>query len=268
MSDFYLLGNSSASQMFGCVIKTKTKTIVFDGGTTHDDEQLLTFLKENANCHVDAWFFTHPHHDHIGCFVHLRKKAPAVTVEKIYHCFPSIELLTKHGMRADWELKLWEDISEWDSSYDVQQLSAGDCFMFDDVAIRILRVFNPNILNNFVNNSSAVYRIENTNSSFLILGDLGVEGGNEVIENVPAALLQTDYTQMAHHGQNGVYKKFYEYIQPKKCIWPTPEWLWNNDGGNGFDTGPFQTLQTRKWVADLGVTEHFIAKDGTQKISF
>ena len=264
MSEFYLLGNSSASQMFGCVFKTETKTIVIDGGTIYDCDQMITFLKENANSCVDAWFFTHPHHDHIGCFVKLRSLQSDIKIKKVYHCFPSKDLLIKNGMRASGESELWDDIDKWNATI----LSVGDSFVFDDITVRVLRTFNPDIIANFVNNSSAVYRIENKNKSFLILGDLGVEGGNEVIENVPIKLLQTDYTQMAHHGQNGVNKSFYEYIKPKACIWPTPDWLWNNDGGGGFNTGHFKTLDTRKWVEELGVTEHFIEKDGTQKIFF
>ena len=80
--------------------------------------------------------------------------------------------------------------------------------------------------------------------------------------------LQTEYTQMAHHGQNGVSKEFYEYIQPQKCIWPSPKWLWDNDAGDGFDTGPWQTVRTREWVLEIGVTEHIVEKDGMQKIIF
>ena len=267
MADFYLLGNSSHAQMFGCVIKTETKTVVFDGGTTGDYEQLAAFLKEKAGGHVDAWFFTHPHHDHMGCFAELRRAAPAITVDKIYHCFPPIDLLLKH-VRVDWERTLWEDIAKWDLAYDVGRLSAGNRFSFDGVTVRVLRVFNPDITENFINNSSAVFRIEGKKSSFLILGDLGVEGGDEVLKTVPLPLLEADYTQMAHHGQNGVDRRFYEAIRPKRCIWPAPGWLWNNDAGGGFDTGPFQTLQTRAWMADLGVTQHFIEKDGTQRIPF
>ena len=78
--------------------------------------------------------------------------------------------------------------------------------------------------------------------------------------------LNTDYTQMAHHGQNGVKRDFYEHIIPKRCIWPSPDWLWDNDNGDGFDTGPWQTVRTREWIGALGVTEHFIEKNGTQII--
>ena len=114
-----------------------------------------------------------------------------------------------------------------------------------------------------------MYRIYNDTSSFLILGDLGTDGGAEVMRNCDLADLQTEYTQMAHHGQNGVTKDFYEYIKPKKCLWPTPGWLWdNNKDGNGYNTGPWNTLLTRAWMDELGVTEHYVAKDGTQVIEF
>jgi hypothetical protein len=73
---------------------------------------------------------------------------------------------------------------------------------------------------------------------------------------------------MAHHGQGGVSKEFYEYIGVKRCIWPTPLWLWNNDRGEGFDTGPYLTVRTREWMDEMGVTEHIVEKDGIQKINF
>ena len=66
MAKFYLMGNTSDCQMFGCVILTQNKTIVIDGGTVDDTDQLVSFLKERANSHVDAWFFTHPHPDHFA----------------------------------------------------------------------------------------------------------------------------------------------------------------------------------------------------------
>jgi len=140
----------------------------------------------------------------------------------------------------------------------------GESFVFDDVTVRILRVFCPEITHNVINNSSAVYRIEGKQKSVLILGDLGVEGCDELMRNLPFDCLHTDYTQMAHHGQGGGSREFYEYIKPRRCIWAAPNWLWDNDSGNGFDTGVFHTVRTREWMAVLGVEEHLIEKDGTQ----
>lgn len=267
MADFYLLGNTSHSQMFGCVIKTKNKTIVIDGGTCKDSKQLVNFLKNESDSHVDAWFFTHPHHDHIGCFVDIKKNWPCIAVDKIYYHFPSLADETYAACaRSELEASLWKDVKEWDARYQTYKVSVDDSFDFDDVKIRVLRVFNPDITNSCINNSSTVYRIEGKQRSILILGDLGIEGGVELISKCPFDLLHADYTQMAHHGQKGVSRDFYEYIKPKRCIWASPEWLWNNDQGNGFDTGIFQTVRTREWMEALGVTEHFVEKDGIQKI--
>ena len=265
MAHFYLLGNTSDCQMFGCVVQTAHKTIVIDGGTVYDDQQMIDFLRKRANGCVHAWFFTHPHHDHIGCFVAMRKKFSDITVDKVYHHFPGVEELIANA-RSETEEMLAQDIEQWDSFWAVQKLSAGDMFEFDEVSVQVLRVYNPEMKDNLVNNSSTVYRIDGPRSSILILGDLGVEGGNELMQNCPLALLQTDYTQMAHHGQWGVSKEFYDYVKPKACIWPSPDWLWDNDVGDGYDTGPYQTVRTREWVSALGVTSHFVEKDGIQRI--
>lgn len=267
MSNFTLLGNTIDSQMFGCVITTGNHTIVIDGGTMYDDKQLADFLVQNSNSRVDAWFFTHPHHDHIGCFINVCKNYPEIKIEKVYHHFHDYEALLPH-IRTENEKELIENFFKLCSEKDVSKLSVGEAFGFDEVTIRVLRVYNPAITENFINNSSTVYRIDGEQGSFLILGDLGIEGGDELMENCPKALLQAEYTQMAHHGQNGVSREFYEYIRPEKCIWPAPDWLWNNDAGNGFDTGPWQTVRTREWVAALCVTEHVVEKDGIQKINF
>ena len=269
MADFYLLGNSTRIQMFGAVIKTKNKTIVIDGGSIGDGNQLIDFLSTNCNSHVDAWFFTHPHHDHIGAFYDIQNKPNAIQVEKIYHCFPPLSDLKKYENRWDEEVAIWEYISklfDGDWKEKVSILRKGDSIQIGNVTIKILRVFNPNIINNFVNNSSLVFRIDSLHKSILILGDLGVEGCEELMGACPLSDLQTDYTQMSHHGQCGCSKEFYQYIQPKACIWPAPEWLWNNDPGDGFNTGPWQTLETREWMQKLGVEKHLIEKDGIQRI--
>ena len=49
MSEFILLGNTTQSQMFGCVIKTDKHTIVIDGGTMGDGKQPADLLEQNAN---------------------------------------------------------------------------------------------------------------------------------------------------------------------------------------------------------------------------
>lgn len=271
MSSFYLFPNSTNCQMFGAVVKTKNKTIVFDGGTLNDHPQMIEFLKENCGSHVDAWFFTHPHHDHLGTFVSLCKTDSEIEIDGVYCHFPTTEKLIELEGRVDAEINMWHDFDELVATRFADKFhrtSAGDVYTFDDVAARVLRVYNPEITFNFTNNSSSVYRVDGANKRILILGDLGAEAGKEVMENVPASELFADYTQMAHHGQAGADEAFYNYIKVRRCIWASPSWLWDNDSGGGKGSGPWKTLETRQWVEKMGVTEHVVEKDGLQTIEF
>jgi len=269
LSQFYFLGNSTRIQMLGCVVKTKNKTFVIDGGTEGDGAQLSSMLKKISDSHVDAWFFTHPHHDHMGAFVDILKNDSNIIIDKVLFNFPGIDFLGKYGVRSDKEITLWQefrDLIDLRFSSKCKSIKAGDVFWFDDVSVNVLRVFNPTITENFINNSSAVYRIDSPSKKILILGDLGVEGGYELMNNVSAQNLYADYTQMAHHGQAGVSKEFYQYIKPRICLWAAPDWLWDYIKGGDMGSGPFLTLETRKWMDELGVTEHIIQKDGTKEI--
>ena len=119
---------------------------------------------------------------------------------------------------------------------------------------------------NVINNSSVVFRADAEGQRILFLGDLGEEAGDRVLETVPAQALHADFVQMAHHGQNGVKKSFYQAVAPRACLWNTPDWLWNNDAGEGFNTGPWRTVEVRGWMEELGISHHFVSKDGEQAI--
>ena len=76
--------------------------------------------------------------------------------------------------------------------------------------------------------------------------------------------MKADYVQMAHHGQHGVTKEFYEAVAPTGCFWCAPDWLWNNDAGLGYNTHCFKTVEVQGWMEELGVKEHYILMNGTQ----
>ena len=270
MAQLYFLGNSTRIQMFGCVIKTATKAFVIDGGTAGDYVQLSELIKEKANCHIDGWFFTHPHHDHIGAFIQMCKSSPEIVIDKVLCDFPCIDMLKEYGSRTETEIELWQEFEAlMDTRFvnSFHRIKKGEVFEFDEIKVNVLRIFNDKITSNFVNNSSAVYRIDSPDTRVLILGDLGIEAGDEVMRSISAETLYADYTQLAHHGQSGVSKEFYQYIKPKVCLWASPDWLWNNDKGKGFDTGPWRTVETRRWMQELGVKKHIVGKDGTTIIN-
>ena len=47
----------------------------------------------------------------------------------------------------------------------------------------------------------------------LFLGDLGVEGGKQLLNSEFAEEVPSDIVQVSHHGQNGVNKEFYKRVQ-------------------------------------------------------
>ena len=86
----------------------------------------------------------------------------------------------------------------------------------------------------------------------LFLADAGVELGEEILAARGEKGVRCDIVQVAHHGQNGVNKRFYEAVQPKLCLFPTTDWIWNNDFGNGPGTGPLKIDETRAWLKEIG----------------
>lgn len=71
---------------------------------------------------------------------------------------------------------------------------------------------------------------------------------------------------MSHHGQNGVDYEVYKALRPSVCLWPTPQWLWDNDNGGGAGSGSWKIQETRNWMTRLGVKEYYVTKDGDQVI--
>ena len=118
-----------------------------------------------------------------------------------------------------------------------------------------------------INNTSVVFMLTLGGKKMLFLGDAEPEEGARLLALYKGTdKLKADYVQMAHHGQGGVERDVYEEISPTACFWCTPDWLWNNDAGGGFNTHTWKTVIVRGWMEELGVKEHYVLMDGTQKV--
>jgi hypothetical protein len=73
---------------------------------------------------------------------------------------------------------------------------------------------------------------------------------------------------MAHHGQAGVNRSFYEAVDAHFALWPTPKWLWNNQlAGKDVNSGTWKTLEVRQWMVELGIKKSYVSGlDGTIQI--
>lgn len=262
----HFLANQTPEQMMSFVIETADdKIIVIDGGAFGDGDYLLKTLREVSGQQkpsVDAWFLTHPHTDHIGAIVSLLRACPEdFEIKKLYYNFPSRQFLAKYDYNPA--------VHEIDCFYEVMPLVAsacetitqGDVYQIGEAKFEVLYTTDASITENVYNNSSAVLRMTLGGQTVLFLADLGIEAGNKLVKLYGTAL-HSDFVQMAHHGQNGVEKEVYEAAAPKACLWCTPQWLWDNDAGKGYNTHEWKTIIVQGWMQELGVKHHFANKDG------
>lgn len=240
------------------------KVIVVDGGNRGDAEYLRGFLAALGD-QVDAWFLSHPHPDHAEALIDILNEPGSLRIETIYGSLPDVSWVQKHEPQ---HLKTLQQLHRAldHSEQTVTDVAPGDQIDLDGVQIRILGARNPEITGNAINNSSLVFRVADSRKSVLFTGDLGVAGGRKLMQSPYREELDSDYVQMAHHGQAGVDRDFYEAVRPRFCLWPTPAWLWNNDNGNGIDSGSWQTLIVRGWMNDMNVEDHYLAAWGLVRI--
>ena len=106
---------------------------------------------------------------------------------------------------------------------------------------------------------------KDVNKSMIFLGDAYVYSSKELMEEPEK--LKADAVQMSHHGQNGVSEDVYKAIAPELCFFNTPEWLYNNDNGEGYDSGKWQSIIVRGWLEELG-TKNILAFEGDRTVNF
>ena len=267
----HLLQTQVYAQAESFVITTADgKIILVDGGHKEDAEYLLNYLIDLTGegiPHIDAWFLTHAHSDHCSAFFEIvENRWNEIDVEKIYYNFPSVQYFSRtrqpdkdaQGTAAHF-YSLLEKFADR-----ICIVSGGDTYRIGDAVIEILYSPESDIEINICNNSSVAFKMTLGEKTALFLGDCGVEAGDRIMERYRDKL-KSDICQMAHHGQNGVRKEFYELVRPEICLWCTPKWLWNNDVGKGFDTHCYKTVEVRGWMDEIGsVKKNIIDMDGTQ----
>jgi len=246
----YQLTNTTAYQMMGYLIQTNNgKVIVIDGGNKNQSEELYkTLLKTGTT--VDLWILTHIHADHFESIIEIFNNHKDVKVKEFWRNRndESLEFMDSGTLE---QVKRWYDFEE-NSNISFYSPKVNDICKIDDIEIEILGVANPEIKTNISNNQSMVFKIRENDFSMIFLGDLGIEGGEKLLNN-QGTKLKSDAVQMSHHGQQGVSKNVYEAIGAKYAFWPTPKWLWDNTEylGGTPGNGSFKTPEVIKWMEEL-----------------
>lgn len=267
MPKLYMLTEHSLFMMSFVFITDKNNAVIIDGGNPEDMPHLREIVGDR---NISAWILTHPHHDHISGFVSEIENSDIINrIGKIYYNFPSEEFVVslepeiKPCSIIDFN-RILPKISdkcvivEPGLSIDVDELNIDFLFCGGE------RYREP-IPGLAVNESSIAFKVTASGMrSVLFLGDLGPSGGKDLLRNC-GDKLPSDIVQMSHHGHSGVTEEVYQKIAPKACLWCAPDWLWE-EADVEFGSEIWGTVHQRNWMYEMGVTEHYVTKDGTQLI--
>lgn len=255
-STLIMLESEGDAQMLSSIIVTaNNRIIVIDGGWTYDADKLVDNVKQYSD-RVDYWMITHPHPDHMGALYEVLKTG-AIDVGTILCALQSDVWYERYAPDIAGFVKEFKHLM---FGRDVCYVKKQDVFVLDGIKIYVVNsIYDTN--SDKINNSSIVYKIMSNDNSILFLGDLAHEGGQRLLAESTPYLLSANIVQMAHHGQNGVDENVYARINPKNALWPTPEWLWNDD------TGDYQTLDTREWMKKIGC-KNYVTAFGDIRIEF
>ncbi|MBQ5790318.1 MAG: MBL fold metallo-hydrolase, partial [Thermoguttaceae bacterium] len=178
----------TGSQMMGYIFRTATgETVVFDGGMPGDGKYLAELLKKRCGGKVDAWYLTHAHGDHFGALGEILAKTPdALEIGKLYFNFPNRDWLDKYEAGCRKCRHPFFAALEKNFKGEIVTPKPGDVQTFGDaLSIETLNDFDESLTTNAINNSTIIFRLDVAGKSLLMLGDLGAEGGDRVLKNVP-----------------------------------------------------------------------------------
>lgn len=253
------IANRSDTQMMSYLIKTpENKVVMIDGGNNNyqDAEYLYEKLIKYGG-KVDAWFITHAHSDHYGALLWMMKNEPdfdeKIEIGTLYFSFPPTEWF-KNVENGECYVNVQSFLKKVDEhKLKVKELIKGDTILCAGMSFEVLNDCR-NYQNYYtVNDTSIAILAHYPKRDILFLADMGAAGGKDLINACGEKKLRCDIVQMAHHGQGGVEKEFYQIVKPKVCLYAAPDWLWENDTGDGENTGPYKTFETRGWMEELKV---------------
>lgn len=256
------------------ITSEKGTVIVIDGGHDRSVKHFLEKLREitgEEKPRINAWILTHTHEDHIQCFTDIMTNQPdAVTVDKLYYNFfyTGEEIIAEQGKNSKKTFNMMRDFYVFLPSFEGEIIipEVGEEFDINEFHFEVLHTAKVETGARDANNKSLVLRMTFNGKTVMFSADIGVRGANKILETFPKSKLKSDICQMAHHGQCGADKNFYEAVAPEICLWNTPGYLWNNDLGKGYNTAFFKTIEVQGWMEDLGVKTHYVMKDGDQVI--
>jgi beta-lactamase superfamily II metal-dependent hydrolase len=233
------------------------------GGPPVDKTYLRSFL-QSLGGHVDDWFISHPHSDHVSVLTSILESPTleGLTIDNIYAQLPSESWLEQYE-----PVNMLPSMQAFKAALaargkSVIEPALGQEIILDGMKFQVLSEIDETNHINDPNDYSMVVKLTTPNTSVLFLGDLGVEGGRLLLDGEFGDDLESEYVQMAHHGSHGVERDVYEAVAADYALWPAQDWLYDAPP----DSPHYTSWQVRQWMEELGVMENYVMKDGLHEI--
>ena len=209
---------------------------IVDGGWSTDAEQLEQIIDAHGG-HVDAWFITHPHEDHVSAFNKIfGEDNKEYKVDALYVSDFDYEQYKSEA--KEWDgFFAYEDFVNITKSWDnVYELHADDRINVFGLDIHVLHSYSNKVEGtDAANDGSLILKIRGQSQSMLFCGDTGVNMSQTLID-MWGDELKANYIQMGHHGNGGLNADFYEIVQPEVAFFDAPEWLMYPEEGTWYTT--------------------------------
>lgn len=253
---FSLMQISSVEDTIGNSYLLRTsggKVVMMDGGHAAEADHLRERIRE-AGGHVDLWFISHPHEDHMEALATILGDPQGITIDKVIYSRVPDAFLDNEPGSAEHARGYYRTLDNTKERVDILNLHKPmQRFDIDGVGILVMAVDHPEFESKGYNDQSLLIRVWDDTKSVVFLGDAEIECGNAALREC-REYLDCDYLQMAHHGQHGVSEEFYKTVNFRACLWPTPSWVWEPG-----DRTWLETYNTRRWMDEKGITEHHVS---------
>lgn len=233
--------------------------------------------KDKDDIVIAAWFFTHPHMDHMGGYpIFAQLFADKVTLEQVVFNLPNEEITEQFtdGCLAAGEgkeitgeyMELLETFTtEYFPAAKLVEAHPGQVYYIRDAVIEMLYTWELDWkMPNRCNSLSLVFTIELGDTRIMVPGDCG-ESATKIIQNIYKSYLKSDIQFVVHHGYPGASEILNTYIDADVVLWPTTDSHYEQTKNAAYNK-PLQKAEST-YIAGNRVTVITLPYKGEESVS-